>query len=104
MTTKAKSDARRFLEKLRGGPLTFGEMLKSFRLADEVSQTELATKMGMSRAHLCDIENGRRAVNLDKAAHFAKVLGYSEKQFMAVAIEDQLRNAGFRMRVLLKAA
>lgn len=104
MTTKAKSDARRFLESLRGGALTFGRMIASIRLADEIQQAELARRMKISRAHLCDIENGRRSVSVDRAAQFARVLGYSANQFVALAVEDQLRKAGLKVKVRLEAA
>lgn len=104
MSTKAKSDARRFLESLRGGPLTFGRMIASIRLADGVQQVELARRMKISRAHLCDIESGRRSVSVDRAAQFARVLGYSANQFVAVAVEDELRKAGLKVKVRLEAA
>ena len=103
-TNNQKSSARAFLEKLRGGPLTFGGMLKSFRIADEISQVELAQRMNVSRAYLCDIEHGRRPVSALKAAQFAKNLGYSEAQFVALALEDQLRNAGIDAHIELKMA
>lgn len=104
MITKKKSSAMKFLEKIGGGQLTFGSMIHSIRLCDEISQTSLAEKMHMSRSHLCDIENGRRFVSVEKAAEFAKVLGYSETQFVATLIEDQLRNAGMPFVVELKKA
>ena len=103
MSTK-KSDARKFLEKLRGAPLSFGKMIESLRLADEISQVDLAKKMNLSRAYVCDIEKGRRMVSLDRAADFAKVMGYSVNQFIAVAIEDQLREIGVTARVKLEVA
>ena len=104
MNINKKSSARMFLEKLRGGPLTFGNMLKSFRLADEISQADWAQKLNIPRAYLCDIEHGRRTVSVQKAAQFAKTLGYLEKQFVALALEDQLRDAGINAQVELKIA
>ena len=104
MSTRKKSSAMRFLEGLRGGPLTFGRMIESIRLCDEVSQAELARKMKISRAHLCDIEKGRRTVSVERAARFAKVLGYSVNQFVAMAVEEQLLKAGLKVRVHLEAA
>ena len=104
MSISRKSDARNFLESLRGEPLSFGRMIESIRLTDEVTQVELAQKMEMSRAHLCDIEKGRRAVRPERAARFAKELGYSVNQFVAVAVEDELRKAGLQVRVRLDAA
>ena len=101
-TNYKKSSTRLFLEKLRGGPLTFGGMIRSFRLADDVSQMELADRMRISKANLCDIEHGRRPVSIERAAQFAKTMGYSETQFIAVALEDQLRDAGFEAHIELK--
>ena len=103
MTTKKnKSEAREFLESLRKGRLTFGQMIKSLRLADDISQVNLADKMGVSRAYLCDVEHGRRTVSIERAALFAKVMGYSESQFVALALEDQLLDAGFEGRIEFK--
>lgn len=103
MNTK-KSDAKKFLESLRGSPLSFGKMIESLRMADEISQTTLAKKMHISRAHLCDIEKGRRTVTVERAAQFAKVMGYSINQFVATALEDQLRKAGLKAKVHLDVA
>jgi antitoxin HigA-1 len=104
MITNGKSEARKFLESLRGQPLSFGRMIESIRKADEISQAELARRMEVSRAHLCDIEKGRRTVRPERAARFARELGYSVNQFVAVAVEDELRKAGLQVRVRLDAA
>src|SRR5438128_8487945 len=93
-TRKKMSRARQYLADLRGGPLSFGEMIESLREADGISQAELARKLKISRAHLCDIEKGRRVVVPRRAAEFARILGYSVDQFVAVALEDELRSAG----------
>ena len=103
MNTK-KSDAKKYLEALRGGPLSFGRMIESLRQADQISQTVLAKKMHISRAHLCDIEKGRRTVTVKRAAQFAKAMGYSINQFVAVAFDDQLRKAGLMGKVHLDVA
>ena len=104
MAIKRLSPARRFFEKLRGGSLTFGRMIESLRLCDEISQMDLAKKVKISKAQLCDIEKGRRQVSPERAAKFAKVMGYSVHQFVALAIEDQLRKAKLKFKVELKAA
>lgn len=103
MSTK-KSPARKTLERVRGNELTFGKMLESLRVCDELTQVQMARKLGVSRAHLCDIEKGRRAVTPEKAAEFAEVLGYSKNQFVAQAIEDSLRRIGLNLKVEIKAA
>lgn len=103
MTTKKKSAIEQ-IEELGGGPLTFGRMIESFRKCDEISQTELATKLKISRAHLCDIEKGRRQVSLMRAMQFAKALGYSQTQFAFQVLEDQAREVGFKIKITLDAA
>jgi len=102
-TDNGSVDALPFLEKLTG-PLTFGRMMESFRLCDESSQAELARKLAISRQHLCDIEKGRRQVSVERAVEFARILGYSERQFVALVLEDQLRNARLKMKVIVEAA
>lgn len=104
MITKKKSQARAFLEGISGGPLTFGEMIQSIRQADGISQVDLARRLEISRAMLCDIEKGRRPVSVERAKRFAQVLGYSVTQFVAVAVEEQLRKSGFNVRIHLEAA
>lgn len=109
MSTKSKKpkgcvEAEAYLRRLRKGPLTFGQMIQSLRICDEISQSELASKIGITRANLCDIEKGRRTVTPSLAAKFAKVLGYSIHQFVALCLEDQLKKAGLKMKVELKAA
>jgi transcriptional regulator with XRE-family HTH domain len=103
MTIK-KSLTIKALEKIRGGPLTFGKMIESIRKCDEISQVELAQKMNISKAHLCDIEKGRRSVTLTRAMQFAKVLGYSATQFASKALEDQAREAGLKLKITVEAA
>ncbi len=99
-----KSSAIKSLEKMRGAPLTFGSMIESLRKTDEISQVELAKKMKISRAHLCDIEKGRRTVTLSRAIQFAKVLGYPSIVFASIVLEDMAREAGLEVKVSLKAA
>ena len=48
-------EASHFLKKLTGTSLTFGEMLEAFRQSEDLSQTDFAKKIGISKSHLCDI-------------------------------------------------
>jgi len=104
MTTKKQSSAKKYLQKLRSNPLTFGELLKSIREAEEWSQVKMAQKLKVSKAHLCDLEKGRRQITPERAAKFAKKLGYSVNQFIALSLQDQVRNAGFNLKVQIEAA
>jgi len=79
-------------------------MIQSLREADEISQAELARLLKISRAHLCDIEKGRRSVTAERAAALAEAMGYCVNQFLSLALEDQLRRAGYSRKVKLFAA
>ena len=99
MRIKGYKDPIKLIEKILGGPMTFGDMIGSTRYCDEVSQVDLARKMKISRARLCDIEKGRRSVTPEMASRFAEALGYSVTVFVKIALEDQLRKLGLKMTV-----
>ena len=82
-------DAQTFLAS-QLGPLSLGEAIKAIRLADEISQTEFAAMLGVSRQYLCDLENNRKPVSVAKAAKFAKKLQQPPEVFITLAIQDEL--------------
>lgn len=92
------------LEELAGGPLTLGRYICSIREGEEMSQVAFAEKLGISKSHLCDIEKGRKPVSAAKAAEMARVLGYSEKQFVELALQDAMERAGLDFKVKIEAA
>lgn len=104
MNTKKKSKSMQFLEKVTGRPLTLGSLLESIRLADEISQITFAKKLRISPSHLCDIEKHRKVVSPERAAKFAKVLGYSPEQFVRLALQEMLDQAGLPFTIELKSA
>jgi transcriptional regulator with XRE-family HTH domain len=105
MNINKKSDARKFLEKLTGGPLTISKILQSTRLGEELSQAEFARILGIPRANLCDIEKGRRFVGPELAEKFAAILGKSKEQFVRIALQDQLNRSGLRYHIgIIEAA
>ncbi len=103
MTTR-KSEATRLLEELAGGPLTLGRYIYSIREGEEMSQVDFAKKLGVSKSHLCDIEKGRKPVSAARAAAYARILGYSEKQFVQLALQAAMEKAGLDYLVTLEAA
>ena len=104
MTTRKKSKAIKYMEKITGGPLTFARIIKSNRLGEGYSQTEMAKILKISKAQLCDLEKGRRGISPEKAAEFARILGMSEKFWVMIALQELLDRAGLKMRVEIKAA
>ena len=93
-----------YLEKLLKGPLTLGGALSAIREGDGESLAQFAQRLGISRSHLSDIEHGRRSVSLERASEFALALGHHQAQFVRLALQDQVRNAGLKLRVDVHAA
>ncbi len=100
----SRSDAKVFLESLSGGALTFGKLLYSIRMGDESTQVAFAKKLGISKAHLCDIEKDRRIVSPARAWSWGLKLGYSPEQFIELALQSALERDGLRFKVKLISA
>ena len=109
MTTRRTRSPRRssdvpYLEKLMGGPLTLGGALSAIRESEGESLAEFSQRLRISRSHLSDIEHGRRSLSLERASEFARALGHHEAQFVRLALQDQIRHAGLKLRVDVNAA
>jgi transcriptional regulator with XRE-family HTH domain len=102
--SRKKSDSSRLLESISGGPVTLGRLLEAIRQGEELTQPEFAKLLGISKSHLNDIEKGRKTVSPERAARFAKALGYSEKRFVKLSLQSQLDQYGLRFRVELDAS
>jgi len=92
------------LEKIAGGPLTLGRAIDSIRKSEDLSQDECAKKLGVSKSHLCDIEKGRKVVSPERAARWARILGYPEPVLVRLAIQAELDAAGLKYKVAIEAA
>jgi transcriptional regulator with XRE-family HTH domain len=99
-----KSEAMKRLEKISGGPLTLGRAIESIRRAEDLSQDECAKRLGVSKSHLCDVEKGRKTVSPERAAKWARTLGYPESVLVRLAIQGELDAAGLKYRVEIEAA
>ncbi len=103
-TSEKKTDTRQFLEGLVGGPLTLGVLLRSIRDGEHMTLAAFAAQIGISRQNLCDVEHDRRSVSPARAAEWARVLGYSEAQFVRLALQAQISRAGLDLRVSVDTA
>ena len=63
--------------------MTFGGLIRSLRMSDELSQVELAKKLGVSKQFLSDVEHNRKEVGISFAKKFSAVLGYSIEPLIA---------------------
>ena len=103
--TKSKSDkSLQVLERMSKKQLSLANFLWSIRECEEMSQTEFAKVLGVSRQYLCDLESGRKIASIKAAVEFAERLGYSEVQFIRFAIQDAIHKMGRKYTVQLGAA
>ena len=101
---KTSHNSIKQLEKLSGRKLTLGLFLLTIRECEEATQKDFAAKLGISRQYLCDIENDRRNISLEKAILFAKKTGYSKDQMVRLALQDIVNKAGLNYEVDIKKA
>ncbi|WP_413587463.1 helix-turn-helix domain-containing protein [Bdellovibrio sp. HCB274] len=99
MNTKKKSATVRQLENLIGSEMTFGLRLNSIRKGEGQTLEVFAAQLDISKQHLNDIEKGRKSVSPERAARFAKILGFSAERFIQLALQDQLTQAGLPYKV-----
>ena len=59
-----------------------GDYVRVYRQNRECTQADLGKKVGMSRAYICDIEKGRRAISKLMAKKLAGIFGISAERFI----------------------
>ncbi|PIR22601.1 MAG: transcriptional regulator [Deltaproteobacteria bacterium CG11_big_fil_rev_8_21_14_0_20_45_16] len=86
------------------GELTFGSFLRVARRSMELTQSEMASTLGVSKSVVCDLEKGRQLVSPRLAVKIAKKAGLSEVIAVKLCLQDQLKRAKIKMIVELQAA
>jgi transcriptional regulator with XRE-family HTH domain len=102
MTTKTKNVTADDLFKGHP-PLTFGAVLRSWRIGEEMSQTELAALLKISRANVCDMEKGRKIPSASRAIKIARKLGMVEARAVELVLRDMLRKERIHMTISVAA-
>ena len=92
MTTE-KNKAKFGLKDLQKerGPITFGRLLTSYRFSLDMSQVQLAKKLGLSTANVCDLEKGRKIPSPARAEEIARKLKEHPQYWIEVAVQDLFR-------------
>lgn len=96
-------EAEKVYEKTHG-PLSFATYMLGIRTTLDLSQVEMAKKIGISKAALCEVEKGRTLVSAQAAVRYAKKAGFSEKVALEACFQDQLRKANIKKRVKIEDA
>lgn len=84
-------------------PVTFGELLVSIRRDENMSRDDFARRLGVSRTNLWYIERRRKAITPQQAACWARQLGYDQAQFVQLALQSLVVEAGLDLQVSLHA-
>ena len=96
-------EARQIFEKIHD-PFTFATFMVGSRTTLNLTQVEMAKKLGISKAALCEIEKGRTMVSPEAAVRYAKKAGFSETVALEACFQDQLRKAKIKKRVKIENA
>jgi transcriptional regulator with XRE-family HTH domain len=104
MITNESKETLSYLESLIGKKPTLGDYILSIRQGEDMSQVDFSKLLGISRHNLCDIEHNRRYISPKMAAQFAIKLGYSEKQFVRLCLQDMLNREGLSLIVDIEIA
>jgi addiction module HigA family antidote len=59
-----------------------GMILRGFRAMEDMTQTELAEKLGIAQTRVSEMENGKRPISVRMARHLAGIFGTSYKTFL----------------------
>lgn len=105
MSTKL-NDSLNAMEKTKDiwNEMTFGGLVRSLRVSDEISQVALAKKISVSKQFLSDVEHNRKDVGIEFAKKVSDALGYSIEPLIELLIRDQLRRQHLNYIVELKRA
>src|SRR5690348_11140993 len=101
MPTKKKLSAREALKDVLRS--SFGSFVRGIRECDEISQTELARRMHVSRQFINAIEKDKAKISLEMAIKIARVLGYPYEAFVEIYLNDLLRKSGINKIVHLES-
>lgn len=81
------------------GALTLADLLMLYREDKNLTQTQMAVQLGISKQKLCDFEKGRRLPSIKVVAKWAKKLKHPQKVWVQIVLQDQLRRDNLNLKV-----
>lgn len=103
MSTKAIKVGLAEVEK-KFGPLTFGRLLKSHRLGEELTQVEMAKQLKISKQSLNDLEHGRKVPSIRRAIEIARKMGVMEELVVQLVFQAQVSREKLKFTVKVSKA
>ncbi len=73
------------------GEMTFAKAIRAWREGEDWSQVEMAKRLGISRANLCDFEKGRKLPAPGRACQIARKIRMVEAYVVELVLQDILR-------------
>ena len=93
------------LDKINSTHESLGKTIRTIRLCDEKTLKEFADILNVKVSYLNDLENNRKIVSPKTAYEYAETLGYSTKEFVRLALQDEtnkfMEGKGFHANVML---
>ena len=83
---------------------TLGSMIQALRLCDEISQTDLAQRIGVSRQFMSNVEKNKAAIGIAFIKKVSAALGYPIEPFLELYFRDQLLKEGINSSVSVVAS
>ena len=76
-----REEIERLFAELNKGGTEAGAMLRAARLREDLTQKELAEKLGMPQGHISAMEHGKKTIGKKMGQRLANVLNVSAKVF-----------------------
>lgn len=83
---------------------TLGSMIYALRLCDDISQTNLAEKIGVSRQFMSNVEKNKAAVGIGFLKKLSSALDYPIEPFLELYFKEQLSKEGIKGKVSVDAS
>lgn len=83
----------------RNAPLSLGDFLRSHRMGEEMSQTEFANFLGISKQRLSDLENNKGNVSIKLCKELADKIGVPAEWLASLALQDMIDKEGLKLKV-----
>ena len=92
-TSKTKSRKKDYLDAV-WDQTTLGGLISALRSCDEVSQKDLAEKIGVSPQFLSSVEHNKKTVGVKFIMKVAKALDYPPEAFLELFVRDWIAKDG----------
>ena len=62
----------------------FGNLIRKYRLSNDLTQQQLAIKLNLNRSYLSSLERGEKKISFDQVVNIAKSIEISKSQVLSL--------------------